>query len=181
MARKHRDKAAGAFHVYAHSVWAAAELYRDDRDRLTFLHELARTVAKAEWRCLAFCLLHSHYHLLLEVDDGTLPVGMHSLNFRYAAKFNARHHMKGHAFAARYGSRRIDDDADLLNAYRYVVRNPVEARLCESAVAWPWGSYPGTVGVAAPASFVEARKIVSCFDGQYETGLARLRTFVERE
>ena len=179
MARKHRDKAAGAFHVYTHSVWAAAELYRDDRDRLIFLHELAHAVAKTQWRCLAFCLVQSHYHVLVEVDDGTLPVGMHSLNFRYAVRFNSRHRMKGHAFAARYGARRIEDDDDLLNVYRYVARNPVEAGLCESAAAWPWSSYPGTAGVVAPASFVDARRVVSCFDGPYETALARLRKFVD--
>jgi hypothetical protein len=48
MARRCRDKAAGLFHVYTHSVWAA-ELFRDDRDRGVFLRELARAGAKAQW------------------------------------------------------------------------------------------------------------------------------------
>lgn len=98
---------AGTFHVYSHSVWAA-ELFRDDRDRMVFLRELARAGDKARWLCLGFCLLGSHYHLLIDVDDDSLPVGMHSLNFRHAVGFNIRHRMKdtssGHA-TTRFGSK----------------------------------------------------------------------------
>ena len=39
MSRPPRDMSAGTFHVYSHSVWAA-ELFRDDRDRMAFLREL---------------------------------------------------------------------------------------------------------------------------------------------
>jgi hypothetical protein len=82
MARRCRDKAAGLFHVYTHSVWAA-ELFRDDRDRGAFLRELVIAGAK--------------------VQDA-LPIGMHSLNFRHAVEFNRRHGMKGHVLGARYDS-----------------------------------------------------------------------------
>ena len=107
--------------MYTHGVWAADELFRDDVDRMVFLRELVRAGAKVEWDCLAFCLMDTHYHLLLEVDDGALPRGMHSLNFRYAGQFNDRHAMKGHVMGARYDSVRIEDDEHLLNAFKYVV------------------------------------------------------------
>src|SRR5437870_204911 len=87
LARNLRDKAAGLFHVYTHSVWAA-ELFRDDRDRVVFVRELSRAVNKAQWICVGFCLMRTHYHLVLDVDDGALPTGMHALNFRYAIEFN---------------------------------------------------------------------------------------------
>ena len=115
---------AGTFHVYSHSVWAA-ELFRDDRDRMVFLRELARAGNKASWVCLGFCLMGSHYHLLLDVHDDALPVGMHSLNFRHAVGFNIRHRMKGHVLGARYDAVRIRDDEHLLTVIRYVERNPV--------------------------------------------------------
>src|SRR5581483_6380095 len=77
--RKHRDVSAGLFHVYTHCVWAAPALYRDDADRLTFLRELASATAKFEWTCVAYCLMRTHYHLILAVLDGVLPRGMHAL------------------------------------------------------------------------------------------------------
>jgi putative transposase len=177
MSRRPRDVAAGLFHVYSHSVWAA-ELYRDDRDRIVFLRELARAVEKAQWLCLGFCLLGTHYHLLVDVDEGALPVGMHSLNFRHAIGFNIRHRMKGHVLGARYDSVRIRDDHPLLTVFRYVMRNPVEAGLVERPEDWPWSSYAATIGRAEQHSFVNASRILACFEGPPELAAARLHAFV---
>jgi putative transposase len=146
---------------------------------MTFIRELARTTARVRWTCIAYCLMSSHYHLVLHVEDGVLPVGMHSLNFRYAMAFNDRHRMKGHVFGARYDSRRLGAEAEVVFCYRYVVRNPVEARLCSSPPAWPWSSYPATIGVAPPISFVDAGHVLDCFGETREVAIARLRAFVE--
>jgi hypothetical protein len=75
MPRPPRDLAPGLFHVYTHSVWAADALFRDDDDRLTFVRELARTTARTGWRCLSFCLMGTHYHLIVDVDTGVLAKG----------------------------------------------------------------------------------------------------------
>jgi REP element-mobilizing transposase RayT len=125
--------AAGIFHVYTHSVWAAPALFHDEIDYTTFLRELARTTARTEWDCIAFCAIDTHYHLIVEVDDGVLPKGMHALNFRYAMQFNERHALKGHVMGARYDAVRIDDEDHLVTAFRYVVRNPLEAGLRNGA------------------------------------------------
>jgi putative transposase len=179
VARSKRDKAAGIFHVYTHAVWAANELFRDDDDRLTFLRDLVRAGAKVEWDCLAFCLMDTHYHLIVEVEDDALPVGMHSLNFRYAEQFNDRHEMKGHVMGARYDSVRTEDDAHLLTVFRYVVLNPVEAGLVRSPAEWPWGSYAGTVGLAEPHSFVADGRVLDAIGGTRARAAERLRAFVE--
>jgi putative transposase len=177
MPRRCRDKAAGLFHVYTHSVWAA-ELYRDDRDRGAFLRELDLAGAKAQWTCIGFCVLTTHYHLIVDVDDDALPIGMHSLNFRHAVEFNRRHGMKGHVLGARYDSVRIEDEAHLLDAYRYVMRNPVEAGSAATAEAWRWSSFAAAVGDVEPIEFVDPSIVLSCFDGPREIAAARLRAFV---
>jgi REP-associated tyrosine transposase len=179
MPRGLRDVSAGCFHVYTHSVWAADALFRDDTDRLVFLRELVRAIDKARWTCLAFCLMKTHHHLVLEVEDGALPLGMHALNFRYACSFNDRHKMKGHVHGSRYGARRLVDETALLDGFRYVVRNPVEAMLCESPAQWPWSSYAGTIGAADRHSFVDASKVLACFSGSQELRMAELQRRVE--
>jgi REP element-mobilizing transposase RayT len=178
MARRKRDMYAGVFHVWAHSVWAAQRLFNDDVDRSVFLRELARATSKVEWTCCQFCLMKTHYHLLLVVEDTTLPRGMHALNFRYAAHFNGRHRMKGHVFGARYGCRRLETNDDLLTAYRYVANNPVKALLCRSAELWRWSSHAGTVGIGEPSTLVDAARILDCFEGTRELRMARLREYV---
>lgn len=178
MPRGLRDKAAGIFHVYTHAA-KSDDVFRDDLDRIVFLRELARAREKAAWHCLAYCVMTTHYHLLLEVEDNALPIGMQSLNFRYAAAFNARHGTRGHVFARRYDTRRITDDAHLMIVYRYLAQNPVKARVCDEPASWAWSSYAGAIGSVEPATFVSSSRILQCFGGAPELARARLRAFVE--
>jgi hypothetical protein len=120
----------------------------------------------------------THFHLVLDVDDDALPIGMHALNFRHAVQFNKRHGMKGHMLGARYDSVRIDDEVHLLTAYRYTMRNPVQAGLCATAEAWPWSSFASALGDADPIDFVDPSLVLSCFDAPREIAAARLRAFV---
>jgi REP element-mobilizing transposase RayT len=132
-----------------------------------------------EWTCVAFCLMRTHYHLMLEVGEGALPRGMQSLNYRYAVNFNQRHAMRGHVQFERYGSVRIEDESHLLRVFRYVARNPVKAQLCASPADWPWSSYASAVGLAEPHSFVDPNRVLRCYDAIDELAAAQLRTFVE--
>jgi putative transposase len=179
MPRPPRDTRAGIFHVFTHCVWAAPALFRDDLSRMVFLRELARATRSFEWTCIGFCLMRTHYHLMLEVPDNALPIGMQSLNFRYAIDFNQRHAMRGHVQFARYGAVRITDDSQLLTAYKYIARNPVEARLCTSCQDWRWSSYAGTIGLAAPHSFVDPMRVLQLLGSVRETAASRLQAFVD--
>ena len=179
MPRPPRDVAAGTFHVFTHTVWAADRHFRDDVDRMVFLRELARVTATIEWKCIAYCLMRSHYHLILQLEDGALPVGMQALNWRYAMHFNSRHVMRGVTQFKRYGSRRIRDDADLAGCFKYVSLNPVEAGLCSTPAEWPWSSYAATVGLARRPSFIDDRPLLAYFHDIAELAMAALRAFVE--
>ncbi len=178
MARPPRDTAAGVFHVYTHCVWAVPKLYRDDIDRLEFLRQLARVTGRASWTCAAFCLMGSHYHLIVEVGDNVLPAAMQSLNWTYARAFNDRHRLRGHVQFDRYGSRRIVDEDDLLGTYAYIANNPVEAGMCQSPEDWAWSSYAGTLGLAEAHSFVDDSLMLSCFKWPSEDARAALRRHV---
>ena len=178
MPRAPRDTAAGFFHVTAHGVRDAA-LFPDDLDRVRFLTELARATARTGWTCIGFCLMRTHYHLLLEVDDGALPRGMHSLNFRYACAFNSRHRSRGHVLERRYYAGRIESGEHLVSAYRYVVQNPVVAGACRSAAEWPWSSYRAAVGGADEFTFVDPTPVLAELAGITELAISQLRELVE--
>jgi putative transposase len=178
MAHQLRDTRAGMFHVWTHCVWAAPAHYRDDIDRMSFLRRLARVTAKHRWRCMGYCLMQTHYHLVLEVGDGTLPAAMHSLNHGYARDFNRRHGMRGHVQSRRYGSRRVDEGGDLLVAYAYAMNNPVEAGLCDTASNWQWSSFRGTLGLTERSSFVDDGPVLGRFPREIDPRAA-LRRRVE--
>jgi REP-associated tyrosine transposase len=179
MAHQKRDVSAGMFHVWTHCVWAAQAHFRDDSDRLEFLRRLARITVESEWRCMGFCLMLTHYHLVLEVEDGVLPAAMQWLNHGYACHFNRRHGLRGHVQSRRYGSRRIVDSNDLIKTYCYAVNNPVEAGLCSQASLWPWGSFRGTLGLEPASSFVDDGPVLGCFRREFDPRAA-LRRAVEK-
>ena len=179
MPHQPRDIRAGVFHVYTHCVWVTRELYRKDEDRLDFLRGLARVTNRSGWTCLAYCLMTSHYHLIVDVQDGALPTAMHSLNLPYVRNFNRRYGLRGHLQFAPYGARRIVDDGDLTYRFKYVAKNPVEAGVCERPEDWPWSSYAGTVGLAPLATFVDPARILRCFDWPDKDPAAALRRYVE--
>ena len=177
MPRERRDREPGILHVSAHSVWTGV-LFKDDLDFMSFLIDLARVVAKYEWTCIAFCLMTTHYHLLLETFDASLPDGMQELNFQHAIRFNSRHKLRGHVFDGRYWSRRIESESHLLSSYRYICRNPVDAGICGSPADWPWCSYRNLVEPSEQFSFVDPSRVTSCW-GPGDTTNEQLRRFVD--
>lgn len=179
MPPKPRDMSAGLFHVYTHCVWAAPTLYRDDVDRLEFLRRLAEVTSSHGWNFVAYCLMRTHYHLIVRVDDGVLPRAMHRLNLAYARYHNRRHGLRGHVQFARYGARRLHDEMELATAFAYVANNPVKAGLCSSPAAWAWSSYGGTVGARGLSSFVDPLELVRAFEGRRFDPRAALRAFVD--
>ena len=179
MARPPRDTSAGLFHVWTHGLWVVPLLYRDDHDRIEFLRHLAYSIAKTESTCVAYSIMSNHYHLILKVDDGALPVAMQIVNRRYARYFNRTHGLRGHAFGERYGSRRIEDGLDLLDTFTYVARQSLKAGVYTNPADDPWSSYAATVGLAEASSFVDASAVLNAAGRLAGDPAAALRRRVE--
>ena len=140
MARKPRQDIPGIHHVFARGV-DRARIFWDDIDRQNYLLMLGSVVAELKWRCLAYCLMGNHIHLLVEIAEPTLGRGMQRLHGFYALDFNGRHARTGHLFERRYGSKVMESDAQLWWAIGYIAANPVEAGLSAQASRWPWSSH----------------------------------------
>jgi REP element-mobilizing transposase RayT len=174
-----RIQVAGAtYHVNAHAISNAA-LFRDGVDRQRFLDLLERTVSSHEWSCYAYCLMGTHYHLVVHTPEANIGIGMKWLNGAYAQGFNRRHGTRGHVFESRYDSRYIEREPHLLEALRYVVNNPVAAGLCDDAAGWSWSSYRAWIGMAPCPRFLSAGWVLAQFGTEVQRARERLRAFVD--
>jgi REP element-mobilizing transposase RayT len=178
MAPKPRPVHAGLYHV-ASGATRPDPFFRDNVDRGIFVVELARMLALEDVVCISFCLLMTHYHAIFDAAEAALPSAMQRLNWHYARQANRRHKRLGHAVGRRYMAEPIADDAHLLNAFRYVALNPVDAGECRRPQDSRWSSYATTVGVRRDYSFVDATRILGCFARRRPTAVERLRGFVE--
>jgi len=125
---------------------ARAAIFCDDADRLEFLGVLGNIVEQYNWCCHSYCLMDNHYHVLVETPDANLSSGMRQLGGIYTQKFNRRHNQVGHVFQGRYKSILVEKHNYLLELCRYIVLNPVRARLVASPADYPWSSYGATAG-----------------------------------
>jgi putative transposase len=129
------------------------------------------------WQLAAFCLTTNHYHLVVRTPEPNIASGMHRLNMVYAQVFNRRHGFMGHLFDARYWSGVLRTEDYLLEASRYVVLNPVRAKLRQRPHEWPWSSYRQTVGLAPPAPYLSLDWL-RVFDADRPRAQALYRSFV---
>ena len=121
-------------------------IFFDDADRHAYLALLGKACAMHGTRCLAWCLMDNHVHLILvPADDDGLRAPLASVHTAYSQRVNRRQNYCGHLFQGRFASYPMDD-AHLMVAARYVENNPVAAGLVASAEAWPWSSARAHIG-----------------------------------
>lgn len=156
------DVPAGIYHLTARGN-RGQPIFLDALDRNRFLEGLADVVRRHRWRCLVYCLMGNHFHLIVRTVDATLSAGMHRVNGAYAQRFNVRHGFSGHVFEDRFASRTIARTSHLHEAARYVVLNPVRAGLCDRAAEWAWSSYRATVNLAARPPFLAVDEVLAEF------------------
>ncbi|MCR4404247.1 MAG: transposase [Candidatus Acetothermia bacterium] len=178
MARPLRIEFPGAVYHVTSRGNALEEIYRDDADREAFLDVLAQAVERFHWLCHAYCLMGNHYHLLVETLQPTLSRGMRHLNGVYTQWFNRRHQRVGHLFQGRFKAILVEKEAYLLELCRYVVLNPVRAKLVRAANGWPWSSYRATAGLAEPPPFLTTDWVLGQFSEDREEAQRRYRRFV---
>ena len=101
MPRQSRLDAPGLLqHVMARGI-ERREIFKDDKDRKSFLDRLAQILEETQTQCYAWALIPNHFHLLLRTSLAPLSKVMRRLMTGYAVTFNKRHKRTGHLFQNR--------------------------------------------------------------------------------
>ena len=179
MARPLRIEYAGAiYHITSRGNEKKA-VFKDATDREIFLDILAQVIERYNWICHAYCLMDNHYHLISETPDGNLSVGMRQLNGVYTQAFNKRHKRVGHLFQGRYKAILIQRENYLLEVCRYLVLNPVRAKLVQRPDMWKWSSYRATVGKEKPHACLTTKWILSQFGNSKSIAEKECQKFIQ--
>lgn len=178
MARPLRVEFPGAVYHVTSRGNARQDIVADDRDRATVLTLLGHVIDRFGWLCHAYCLMDNHYHLLIETPQPNLSRGMRQLNGRYTQAFNRRHHRIGHLFQGRFTAILVEKEAHLLELCRYVVLNPVRAKVVTHPRLWTWSSYRGTAGETTGPVWLSTEWILAQFGKRHREAQFRYRQFV---
>jgi putative transposase len=117
-----------------------AKVFFSEADYALYLKLLTEACAAARVRCLAYVLMPNHVHMILVPKDADgLRKAMSSVHRAYAGIINGRRKKTGHFWQGRFGCVAMDGE-HAAAAFRYVLMNPVRAKLCAKPEQWAWSS-----------------------------------------
>lgn len=178
MSRPLRIEIPGAVYHVTGRGNARQRIYRDDEDRERFLAILSHVVDRYAWLCHAYCLMDNHYHLLVETPKPNLSLGMRQLNGPYTQAHNRRHHRVGHVFQGRFKAILVEKEAHLLELCRYMVLNPVRAKMVKHPGKWKWSSYGATAGEATTPDYLTVDWLLGQYANKLHEAQKKYRAYV---
>jgi REP element-mobilizing transposase RayT len=140
MARRPRDDTPGSWHHVLNRAIARRPLFEDRDDVRYFLSRLAREVRRERIEVHAWCILTTHYHLLVRSLSGELSEGVRRVQSESSRRFNRRHRRDGPLVRGRFLSKPVRSSAYRWNLVRYIDANAVRAGLVRRATEYPFGS-----------------------------------------
>ncbi|MBU2573968.1 MAG: transposase [Elusimicrobia bacterium] len=140
-------------------------IFRDDADREQFLSRLKLCMAGTDIKCLAWCLMSNHFHLLVLRGERPLSELMRRLMTGYVSYFNRRHTRAGHLFQNRYKSILCDADEYLKELVPYIHLNPVRSNIIKhirELGGYRWSGHLEVIG-RIPATIISRDKLLSYY------------------
>jgi putative transposase len=151
-------------HVVARGA-AGAAIFVDATDRDEYLERLGTVTERYGWRCLAYCLMTNHTHLLVEARRSDLRVGVRRLRHAHARACNVRHGRCAPVWSAATRPIRVRTDPQLWAVAAYLAVNPVAAGLCATPEFWRWSSHAATIGAVAPPPWLAVARLLELLEG----------------
>ena len=178
MARPLRlELSGGIYHVTSRGD-GRDDIYLSDADRIGWLEVFGEVCQRFNWVCHAWCQMTNHYHLLIETPEANLARGMRQLNGVYTQRFNRVHGRVGHVFQGRYKAILVERDSYLLELARYVVLNPLRAKMVKRLEAWPWSSYIATCAQAESPPWLQTDWLLAQFGQRRSSAISKYVAFV---
>jgi len=137
MPRPKRIHYEGAVYHVTSSGNERRKIVVDDADRWMFIRLLGEMIEENKVVCHAWVLMDNHYHLLLETPEANLSLAMKHLN-SCIPNDSTRTPSVGSFVPGRFKALVVEKESYLLEWCRYVVLNPVRARMVKAPGNWKW-------------------------------------------
>jgi len=148
MARRETGLVAGGYyHLYNRGV-NRGRIFFERENYGFFLQGLRRYLGVPdEMVVVAYCLMPTHYHLVVRPETDMLSRQMQRFGISYSKAINRRFDRVGPLFEGNFGAKAVDRDEYLVHLSRYVHWNPVATGLVSDPAEWEFSSYREYVGL----------------------------------
>ncbi len=116
------------------------KIFEKKKDYYKYLRWLKEYSNEYGMKIISYCLMSNHVHFIAVPEKkSSFALALNLTHMRYAQYKNKEHNVCGHLWQGRFYSSILDDE-HLVNAVRYVERNPVRAGIVEKAWNYEWSS-----------------------------------------
>ena len=133
------DRPGQRHHVMNRGI-AKRVCFPDRAAKRRFMALLACAVRRGELIVEAFCILDTHFHLMVRSTDVDLSYALMRIQNTYVRYFNRRFRRDGPLFRGRFRSRPVNSLWYAFTLVRYIDANPVLAGICSDGSRYPYGS-----------------------------------------
>ncbi len=140
MGRKPRFDEVDTWHHVMNRGLARRTLFETQDDIRFFLSRVARAVRQGHIEVHAYCVLSTHFHLLVRSPCQSLSKALQSIQNEYVRRFNRRRRRDGSLVRGRFQSRLVTCLHYRRTLLRYIDDNAVSAGLVATAELHRYGS-----------------------------------------
>jgi len=181
MSRPLRIDYPNAWHHVMNRARRGQDLFVDKSDYQQFIDLLQETTDLFNVNIAAFCLMPTHYHLMVQTPDANLSRCMRHLNGVYTQRYNVGHGCDGTLFRGRYKSTLVDADSYVLQLIRYIHRNPLKAGLVKRLDQYVWSSHKGYLSKAKKWNWLYKDFILAMLTAQISGQIRIYNQFMAQE
>lgn len=128
------------YHVFNRGINSEI-VFRSDRNYLFFLRRIKELLIPKTASIIAYVLMPTHYHMLIQINSEDFSAVMGRLSLSYTKAVNREWERSGPLFESRFKAKLVDTDKYILGLSRYIHLNPASAHLVEKPEEWPYSSY----------------------------------------
>lgn len=152
-----------AFYHVMNQGRARSPVFHDDVYYQSFLNILGETCLQYGCIVHVYCLIGSHYHILIETPKANLSRIMQHINSVYTQWYNRLRKADGPLFKGRFKAVLVEHNDYLLQLSRYIHRNPIDIKnpLVTQLSNYRWSSYSAYVGDIKPVDWLTQDLIFS--------------------
>lgn len=158
MSRKPRKLTdSGVYHVIIRGN-DQQDIFYDNSDRYFFINRISKYANETNVKIYAYCLMNNHVHFLLGNgnENQNMARFIKKISCSYVYRFNHKYERTGHLFQGRYKSEPIETVEYFKTVYRYIIKNPEKAGICDYK-DYKWSSlFCNESNIASNKSYIDS-------------------------
>jgi len=153
------------------------ELLFDDDDDYKYYIDCLEKYKNYNYKIIEYSLMPNHTHILLKTGDIPLQKILKSINTRYAIYKSRKRGLPGPIFQGRPKSILIIGEKHLKTVARYILRNPLKAKLIQNIKSYKWCSYKYLTNFVSP-EWYDNKIIINSFNKNKKEAIKLYKEFI---